>query len=484
MTKSTQAKHTAKNKKISKNKPRSRKLISVFSLVMINVIAVDSIRALPISAEYGMSLIFYYVLGAVFFMIPSALAAAELSTGWPQTGGIYVWVKAAFGSGMAFLAAWLLWIYNIIWYPTILSLLASTFFYVFDPQLAVHKDAVFVFIFICYWLATIVNMFGMRGSSLVSSFCSIFGTLLPILLMIGLAVWWVSQGKPIAVNLKWGDIIPEVHSLNQLAILTGMLFGMVGMEMSAIHAQEVKDPSVDYPKALLISTVLILLTSILGSLAIALVIPVKQINLSSAVIESFAIFFNAYGLGWMIPVIAICIIIGGFGGVSAWIIGPSKCMLKSCNDGSLPKRFAKVNSYGVPVNILLLQGLVFSGVCALFVFFPGFNAAYWLLTAMTAQLALLFYILLFAALIKLRFSQPNVKRAYTIPGGKVGVVLVGGGGGLTCIFVFCVGLLSPPQIDIFSTTIYELILVSGILISCVLPFVIRFFIFKNKIFKK
>ena len=67
-------------------------------------------------------------------MIPSALAAAELSTGWPETGGIYVWVKEAFGKGPAFLAAWLLWIYNIVWYPTILSLLASTFFYMFSPS--------------------------------------------------------------------------------------------------------------------------------------------------------------------------------------------------------------------------------------------------------------------------------------------------------------------------------------------------------------
>ena len=200
-----------------------------------------------------------------------------------------------------------------------------------------------------------------------------------------------------------------MHNINQLAILTGMLFGMVGMEMSAIHAQDVKNPQKDYPKALLISVCLILITSILGSLAIAIVIPRADMNLSSAVIESFAIFFKAYNLGWMVPVIAVCIIIGGFG-VSALIIGPSKCMMKSCEDSGAPMLFAKVNKFGVPINMLLAQGVIFTCLCALFLFFPGFNSAYWLLTAMTGELAVLFYIFLFAALIKLKFSKPDIKR--------------------------------------------------------------------------
>ena len=451
----------------------SKAALSVFTLVMINVIAVDSIRALPISAEYGLSLIFYYILGGVLFMIPSALAAAELSTGWPETGGVYVWVKEAFGKGPAFLAAWLLWIYNIVWYPTILSLLASTCFYIFSPDLAVNKTAVFIFVFLTYWFATFVNCFGMKGSGIVSSFCSIIGTLFPIILIIILGVSWVNLGHASAIEFKSVDIIPKMHNINQLAILTGMLFGMVGMEMSAIHAQDVKNPQKDYPKALLISVCLILITSILGSLAIAIVIPRADMNLSSAVIESFAIFFKAYNLGWMVPVIAVCIIIGGFGGVSAWIIGPSKCMMKSCEDGSAPMLFAKVNKFGVPINMLLAQGVIFTCLCALFLFFPGFNSAYWLLTAMTGELAVLFYIFLFAALIKLKFSKPNIKRAYNIPFGKAGVIVVGGVGILTCIFVFIVGLFPPEQIDLISKIDYEIVLIVGIITACVLPFILR-----------
>ncbi len=459
---------------------RPKKVLSVFTLVMINMIAVDSIRALPISAEYGLSLVFYYVLGAILFMIPSALAAAEMSTGWPKAGGVYIWVREAFGLKLGFLAAWLLWIYNIVWYPTILSLLASTFFYIFGPSFgsayAHNKEVIFFIVVIMYFLATLVNCFGMGSSGKISNFCSIVGTIFPITLIIVLGFVWLKDGRALSIDVNLVNIVPKIHNINQLSILTGMLFGLVGMEMTAIHAQDVKNPSKDYPKALLISTIFILVTSILGSLAIAIVIPRETLHLSSAVIDSFGVFFKAYNMSGMIPVIAICIIIGGFGGVSAWIIGPSKCMLIACEDGSFPKMFSKVNNKGVPINLLILQGLVFLCMSFLFLFFPGFNSAYWLLTAITGELSCLFYILLFAALIKLKFSRPETARPYQIPFGKTGVILVGGVGILTCLFVFTVGLFSPSHISMSSSVVYEFILISGIVLICIFPFMIKLFV--------
>jgi amino acid transporter len=455
-----------------KRKIIKKKTMSVFSLVMINIIAVDSIRALPISAEYGWTLIFYYVAGALFFMIPSALTAAELTTGWPETGGVYVWVREALGKKWAFLVAWLLWVYNIIWYPTILSLLSSTLFYVFSPSLAENKLAVTVCIFSLYGLAMVMNLFGMRLSSLVSAVGSIMGTLFPIVLIISLGTLWIVGGHPLALSFDHATLIPNMSSFSQLAILAGMLFGMVGMEMSAVHAQDVNNPQRDYPRALLISTLVILLTSVLGSLAIAFVIPQDKINLAVAVIESFSLFFHAYHLGWMVPLIALCIIIGGFSGVSAWIIGPGKCMLRAAQEGSFPAIFAKKNRFDAPANMLLLQSVIFSVICLFFLFFPGFNAAYWLLTAMTAELAMIFYVFLFASLIILRFKRPDVIRSFRIPGGQWGAVFVGGIGILSCCVVFFLGLFPPSQIQISGVLGYEVILIGGITLFLIIPLVL------------
>ena len=98
-----------------------KKTLSVTSLVMINVIAIDSLRTLPMGAEYGFSLVFYYLLAAITFFMPVALVAAELATGWPETGGVYVWVREAFGKKIGFITIWLQWFYNICWYPTIMA---------------------------------------------------------------------------------------------------------------------------------------------------------------------------------------------------------------------------------------------------------------------------------------------------------------------------------------------------------------------------
>ena len=338
---------------------KNKKTLTLFSLVMINVIAVDSLRSLPISAEYGFSLVFFYIIGGLFFLIPTALVAAELATGWPETGGIYVWVKQAFGKRWGFFVIWLQWLYNIVWYPTIMSLLAATLTYLFDPQLASDKYYMLVAVLVLFWGATLVNWFGMRLSSWVSTIATIVGTLLPILFIIVLGVMWVIAGKPIQLHITATSFSPNITSINNLALLSVILFGLIGIEMSAVHAGDVKNPRRDYPRALFISAAIILSTLTLGSLAIALVIPQAKIQLASGLIEAFSFFFNSYHLPWMVPVIAVLIVLGGLGTVSAWVIGPTKALMIAAQEGNAPALFGKKSRYGVPSAMLITQGLVF-----------------------------------------------------------------------------------------------------------------------------
>ena len=123
----------------------NKKKLSLFALVMMNVAAIDSLRILPVSAEYGLSLIFYYVLAALLFFVPTALVSAELSTGWPETGAMYIWVREAFGRKFGFMIIWVQWISNIAWFPTIMSFIAATIFYCIDPNLVNNKPSAFKF---------------------------------------------------------------------------------------------------------------------------------------------------------------------------------------------------------------------------------------------------------------------------------------------------------------------------------------------------
>ena len=115
------------------------KVLGVFSIVMITVGSVDSIRNLPATALLGSHLIFYFILAAIFFFLPTALVSAELASYEREHSGIYAWVKDAFGPCAGFLAIWFQWTENVIWYPTILSFVAGTLAYIIDPSLAQNK---------------------------------------------------------------------------------------------------------------------------------------------------------------------------------------------------------------------------------------------------------------------------------------------------------------------------------------------------------
>lgn len=454
----------------------SKKVLGVFQLVMINVIAVDSIRTLTFSAAYGFALVFFYLVAAMSFFIPTALVSAELGSTWPNRGGIYVWVREAFGKKWSLFVIWINWIYNVIWYPTIMALIAGTFTYFFNPKLAENPIYMSVAILILFWGATLINCLGMKASSIFSTLGALIGTIFPMILIALLGLIWLFTDHLSQIQFNIHDFFPHSSQTSNLAFLTNVLFGLLGLEMTATHAAEMKNPTKDYPKSLLLSCIIILLTIILSSLAIAIVVPNKDLSLVTGVMQAFAIFANAYGLPWLTPLIAWCIILGGLSGVGAWIIGPTKGLLVASQDKSLPSFLSKVNRHDVPINILIVQALIVSFLCLLFIFMPTINSSFWLLSAMTAQLALIGYVILFAAALKLFYKRPEF-RHFKIPGKKIGIWIVCSLGICSCISVILFGFLPPSQITIDNVFTYELTLIGGMVLLCSLPF----FIFKKMI---
>lgn len=449
------------------------KPLGVFALVMINVIAVDNLRSLTVGAEYGFAMVFFYLLAAVLFFIPTILISAELATGWPSTGGVYVWVKEAFGAKAGFLCIWMQWIYNVVWYPTIFAFIAGVVAYLIDPALTNNKTFMLSVILLSYWCMTILNCLGLKVSQIICTLGAIFGTIFPMLFIAVLGLIWVSLGKPTAIHFSVHDFFPSLNNLKNIAFFTNILFGLMGMEMSAVHAGDVKNPRKDYPRALLLSTLIILVTLICSCLAIALVIPVKDLNLVSGLIDAFGIFFRAYQLDWFVPIIAVLIILGSISGASAWILGPARGLLVAVKDSELPNYFKRINKKNMPVGILMTQGIIVTVLCTVFLIMPTVNSSYWILSNLTAQLALIFYILMFAAAIRLRYKHALVARSFKIPGGMIGIWVVGMIGIVTCFLAIIIGFIPPNQVAIGKVASYEAILLGGIFLCCLVPFLLR-----------
>jgi amino acid transporter len=257
---------------------------------------------------------------------------------------------------------------------------------------------------------------------------------------------------------------------SNLALLTNILFGLMGLEMVATHGSEMKNPAKDYAKGVFISAVIILLTIVVSSLAIASVVPESDLNLATGVMQAFLFFFESLNAPWAINLLAIAVILGGISGVSAWIIGPSKGIMVASGDGSLPKFLAKKNKHGVPANVLLIQAILVTIISLLFILLPTVNSSYWFLSAITAQLSILVYVILFIAAIRLHYKKREVKRYYTIPGKKVGIWLVTSLGIVTCCVVFLLGFIPPKLIPDDMTAHYVYMLLAGILLITCIPF--------------
>ena len=136
-------------------------------------------------------------------------------------------------------------------------------------------------------------------------------------------------------------------------------------------------------------------------------------------------------------------------------------MLASAEDGCLPQWFSKVNEQGVPTNILLFQSIFFVILAFVFCLMPSIESAYWVLSDLTSQLALLVYVFMFAAAIYLRYKRPDILRPYRVRGGNAGIWLVGSLGIIASFSTLLFGFIPPKQVPMGSVWLYEGILIIG-----------------------
>lgn len=445
--------------------------LTIFSLTMITVGSVDSIRNLPATALFGSQLIFYFLLATFFFLIPVALVSAELASGWPKQGGIYIWVKQAFGKRTGFLAIWLQWIENVIWYPTILSFVAGTIGYLINPDLTNSPYFLWFVIVSSFWGATLLNLQGMHSSALFSNFCSIAGLLIPMALIITLGLIWIIQGNGLQINFAYSSLVPHLTDKSMWVSLTAIIMSFCGIEIATVHANHVDNPQYAFPRSLIYAVIIILTTLILGSLAIAIVLPGKDINLVAGIMQAFEAFFKTYHIHWIMPFIAMMLVLGGLGSVSNWIIAPTTGLMVAAKEGNLPLIFQKSNNKGAPVVMLLSQAIIVTLLSTLFLFMPSVNGSYWLLTALAAQLYMLMYLIMLISAIRLRIQEPDHPRPFKIPGGLIGISVVAGIGIIGVLTAFFVSFIPPKEINVGSLASYEMTLLGGLILMCLPPLI-------------
>ncbi|WP_419646046.1 APC family permease, partial [Victivallis vadensis] len=254
-------------------------------------------------------------------------------------------------------------------------------------------------------------------------------------------VGYLVAGKPAQISFSWGSLVPDLGNLNQLMLLSGMMVALSGMEMSAVHVTEMANPGRQFPKAIFSACFLVILLSVFGALAIALVIPSNDISLAAGADQAFAKIFEIFHISWMTPIMCFLLAYGALTMVITWVLGPSKGVLEVAKEGYLPQYWQKRNAQGMPTRILILQASLSNVLATTVLFMPTISGAFWVMSALTAQLYMVMYLLMFAAAIRLRYTQPDKVRPYRIPGGKPGIWIVSGIAFLTALLAIVVGFI-------------------------------------------
>lgn len=465
-----------KNPLLEYTVPMSKKIPFV-SLVLLIIATIDSIRNLPSSALFGSSVIFFFIFAAIIFLIPTALVAAELSATFPEKGGIYYWVNKAFGEKMAMVALWLQWANTMVWYPTILSFIAGTIAFFISPALAASPVYILSIVVTLFWAITCINLLGLRTSSKINEWCGLLGTIFPLILLIVLSAIWVLTGHPVQIEFTSATLFPTFATASTWVSLISIMASFLGMELSGVHITEIENPQRNFPRAIFLASLFILLSMLFGSLAIAIVLPREEINLIAGVVDVFSHFFSAFHLTWCMPIITLLIVTGSLGSIINWLLSPAKGFLHAAEFGFLPPFFAKKNRFGAPSNILIVQAVLVSLFCLAFFLVPSVNAFYWFLTALSTGLYMMMYILMFLSALFLHHKYQDRPKVFKIPGGSLGIWSTTLLGLFGCIITIIIGFFQPDAIQIDSRASYALFIALGNLVM--LAPIPLFFLYKK-----
>jgi amino acid transporter len=396
--------------------------------------------------------------------VPVSLVAAELASGWP--GGVYNWVEQGVSPPMGLLAVWCEFAQTIFYYPALLAYVASTLAYVIDPQLAtngVYNAAVIVVLF---WAGVLVSSRGVGLVAKLSSSGTLVGTLIPGAILVALGLGYLFQGNHSAAPMNIHHVLPPWAGLASIVLIVNSFFTYAGIEVTAVHVDELRNPGREYPKAIFLAMALVLAVFILPTLVISWVIPSHQISFTAGVMQAFDSLFTHFGLGFAVPVIALALAIGALAGMMAWLDGPSEGLLRIGREqGFLPPYFQKVNRAGIEVRILAAQGVVITVIALLYAFIPSVSRAYWIFAVMATQVYLIMYVLMFVAAMKLRRSQPDHTRGYRAPALRLLCVL----GAVSSVVALAIGFISPSQFGHANALVYAALILAGILAIGIVP---------------
>ncbi|MDO9122735.1 MAG: APC family permease [Anaerolineaceae bacterium] len=393
-----------------------KKVLRSLDMTLFTVCAILVMDTLAPSAAIGASSISWWVITLVLFFIPYGLITAELGTTYPEQGGLYVWIKNAFGEKWAARTTWLYWINVALWMPSVYILFAGMFSQLFFPEMGLWMQIGIGIIMT--WITVWIGTMTLETGKWIPNIGAIFKAV--IMIVIGVGAFFYAKANGVANDLSFKAILPEWGA--GLAFLPVIVYNFMGFELMSGASGEMKNPGKDIPRAIIISGTLIAVFYIMGTVGILMALPLDQLGLVSGIVDTLKILLGGTPVGnAVVVVLGVAALYTFLANMVTWTIGANRTAAEAAKEHELPEIFGREHPVKkTPTGAFILTGIVSTVVIILYGFMAG-NAEdlFWTLFAFSSMIFLMPYLALFPAFLKLRHSDPNIERPYRVPGGKI-----------------------------------------------------------------
>lgn len=396
------------------NQKGFKKVLKTLDMTLFTVCAIIVIDTLAASASIGASTISWWILTLVLFFIPYGLVTAELGTTYTEQGGLYVWIKRAFGEKWAARSTWYYWINVALWMPSVYILFAGMFAQMFFPEMSLWAQIIIGIVMT--WVTVWFGIITLEAGKWVPNIGAFIKAAIMLVLGIGGIVYAMRNG--VANDLSFAAILPSWDA--GLAFLPVIVYNFMGFELMSGAAEEMENPGKDILSAILTAGALIAFFYILATVGILLALPLDQLGLVSGIIDTFKAILGDSGVGGVaVTVLGIGALYTFLANMVTWSMGANRTAAEASNEGELPAVFGRLHPVNkTPVGAYVITGIISSLVLVIYGFMAGSNEElFWSLFAFSSIVFLLPYLALFPAFLKLRRTDAGIKRPFQVPGG-------------------------------------------------------------------
>ena len=427
-------------------KSQLRKTMGFWDVLLFNIATVLGPRWIAAAGHNGTSSISLWLLAAVFFFVPGALVINELSSRFPEEGGLYAWSREAFGPFHGFVAGWTYWIYTFFYFPGLLLASASMAAYVMGGHgvaLAQNRTFLLTVSLSLLVVAVVLNIIGLNIGKWLQNAGGV-GTYVPLVILVGIAaIVCFRHGS--ATHFTAANMMPTwnwdtVNFWSQIAL------AFTGLELVSAMSEEVRDPRRTLPRAVFGAGALIALMYIVGTFAILGLVPADAIDPQSGVFNAITIGSVALKIGFLGILAAILVTFGNAGGVGSTVAGISRVPFVVGVDRYLPAAFGKIHPrWKTPWVSILVQASISAAILLGSQINESMQGAYQKLIDAGIILYFIPFLYMFAAVIKLAYRKDRNQNTHAVlvPGGIAGVWICGSLGFLVVLLGIVVSLFPP-----------------------------------------